>query len=48
MSTYLQQALPRVVIHRTQVVKKKLMEVASAVQPYVGEPRTLNEDFDED
>ena len=26
---------------------KEEMEVASAVQPYVGEPRALNEDFDE-
>ena len=39
--TYLRQALPRVVIHRTQVAKK-------TVQPYEGEPRASNEDFDED
>ena len=26
---------------------KEEMEVASAVQPYVGEPRASNEDFDE-
>ena len=27
---------------------KEEMEVASTVQPYVGEPRASNEDFDED
>ena len=37
MYTYLQQALPRVLIHRTQK-KKKEMEVASMIQPYEGEP----------
>ena len=34
-------------IYRTQVAKNKL-EVASTVQPYEGEPRASNEDFDED
>ena len=47
MYSYLQQVLPRVVIYRTQVAKNKL-EVASTVQPYEGEPRASNEDFDED
>ena len=47
MYNYLQQVLPRVVIYRTQVAKNKL-EVASTVQPYEGEPRASNEDFDED
>ena len=41
----LQQALPRVVIHRTQVVEKKCK---CTVSPYEGEPRASNEDFDED
>ena len=45
MYTNLQQALARVVIHRTQVVEKKCK---CTVQPYEGEPRASNEDFDED
>ena len=77
MYTYLQQALPRVVILKyiSQVIlitglyqrflwwipwsvflslikhllsSKEEMEVASTVQPYEGEPRRSNEDFDED
>ena len=76
MYTYLQQALPRVVILKyiSQVIlitglyqrllwwfswsvflslikhllsSKEEMEVASTVQPYEGEPRRSNEDFDE-
>ena len=45
MYTNLQQALPRVVIHRTQEVVKKCK---CTVQPYEGEPRASNEDFDKD
>ena len=45
MYTNLQQALSRVVIHRTQVVVKKCK---CTVQPYEGEPRASNEDFDKD
>ena len=49
MYTYLQQALPRVVIHRTQVTKSvEEMGIASTVQPYEGELRASNEDFDKD
>ena len=79
MYTYLQQALPRVVVLKyiSQVIltdhrfipsvfydefpdrfffslmkhllsSKEEMEVASTVQPYEGEPRRSNEDFDED
>ena len=76
MYTYLQQALPRVVILKyiSQVIlitglyqrflwwipwsvflslikhllsSKEEMEVASTVQPYEGEPRRSNEDFDD-
>ena len=78
MYTYLQQALPRVVVLKyiSQVIltdhrfipsvfydefpdrfffslmkhllsSKEEMEVASTVQPYEGEPRASNEDFDE-
>ena len=47
MSTYFQQAVPRIVIHRTQVEQRK-MEVASTVQPHEGEPRASNEDFDQE
>ena len=42
-STYLQQALPRVVIHRTQAVKKRWNR--STIQPYEEEPRASNENF---
>ena len=42
MYTFPQHALPRVVIHRTQVVKEKWK------LRYEGEPRAPNEDGDED
>ena len=46
MYTYLQQALPRVLIHRTQVRSREEMKVAGTVQPYQGEPRAPNGDED--
>ena len=45
MYTYLQQALPRVVIN---IETSEEMEVVSTVQPYEGEPHASNEDFDQD
>ena len=48
MYTCLWQALPRVLIHLTQVGRKEEMEVASTVQPFKEEPRESNKDFDQD
>ena len=48
MSTYFQQAVPRIVIHRTRKKKKEEMEVASTVQPHEGELRSSNEYFDQE
>ena len=45
MYTYLPQVLPRDTSYSSS---KEEMEVASPFQPYEGEPRTSNEDFDED
>ena len=44
MSIYLQQALPRVVIHRTQVIKK-IWTLRLRFRPKKGQPRASNEDF---
>ena len=47
MSTYFQQAVSRIVIHRTQEEEEE-MEVASTVQPHEGELRASNEYFDQE
>ena len=46
MSTYFQQAVSRIVIHRTQ--EEEEMEVASTVHPHEGELRASNEYFDQE
>ena len=45
---YLQQALSRVLIRRTQIVKKKWKLRIRLSPNDEGEPRASNEDFDED
>lgn len=47
MQSNIQQALPRVLIHRTYVVKKK-WKLRVTLQPDEGEPSVSNDDFDED